>query len=116
VDRQQPDRDDSRHPAPAYGTPATKAFWRYRLASIGLIFASVVLLLLALGAQVAIDRGAGSGLRWFPRLDGCSQAMLATSRWISAPCSWLDHLLLFETLTPQPLPGAPFPSGPARCW
>ena len=38
----------------AYGTQPTLAFWRYRLASAGLIIAAVLLLLISLFAQVAI--------------------------------------------------------------
>src|SRR3990167_4613129 len=38
----------------AYGTPATHAFWKYRLWSAGVIFGSVVLLMVSLLAQVLI--------------------------------------------------------------
>src|SRR6218665_2455690 len=49
----------------AYGTPATLAFWRYRLVSTGIIMVAVILLLLSLFAQVAITAAQEVIAAWF---------------------------------------------------
>ena len=83
----------------AYGTHWEHAFWRYRLASTGVIFAAVVLLLVSLAVQVVIGTAQEVIAAWFPRLvDLIDQ--LALSRFIPALGLYLSIYLLFLSLTP----------------
>ena len=83
----------------AYGTHWEHAFWRYRLASTGVIFAAVVLLLVSLALQVVIGTAQEVIAAWFPRLvDLIDQ--LALSRFIPALGLYLSLYLLFLSLTP----------------
>lgn len=84
----------------AYGTVATKAFWRYRLFSSALIFGAVILLLLSLFAQVAITGAQEAISAWFPRFDAWALT-LTTSRLIPAAMLYLSIYALFYTLTPS---------------
>lgn len=95
----------------SYGTLATRAFWQYRIGSIGMIFASVLLLLLALGAQVAIAAAEEVVAAYFPAIDALA-GNLSLSRWISAIVLFLTIWLLFETLAPQRFQGRRFPKWP----
>lgn len=83
----------------AYGTPATHAFWRYRLFSTGVIFVAVILLLLSLFAQVAITGMQEAIAAWLPRLDTVLQH-LSLSRFITAGVIYLSIFMLFASLTP----------------
>ncbi|MDP3674440.1 MAG: YihY/virulence factor BrkB family protein [Novosphingobium sp.] len=83
----------------AYGTHWEHAFWRYRLASTGVIFAAVVLLLVSLAVQVVIGTAQEVIGAWFPQLvDLIDQ--LALSRFIPALGLYLSLYLLFLSLTP----------------
>ena len=83
----------------AYGTHWEHAFWRYRLASSGVIVAAVVLLLVSLAVQVLIGTAQEVIAAWFPRLiDVIDQ--LALSRFIPALGLYLSIYLLFLSLTP----------------
>ena len=83
----------------AYGTHWEHAFWRYRLASTGVIVAAVVLLLASLAVQVLIGTAQEVIAAWFPRLiDLIDQ--LALSRFIPALGLYLSIYLLFLSLTP----------------
>ncbi len=83
----------------AYGTQWEHAFWRYRLASSGVIVAAVVLLLVSLAVQVVIGTAQEVIAAWFPRLiDVIDQ--LALSRFIPAVGLYLSIYLLFLSLTP----------------
>jgi membrane protein len=84
----------------AYGTRATKAFWKYRLLSTGLIIGSVVLLLFSLIAQVLIGTAQQVIYAWFPHLQGVVD-QLAWSRIIPAVGLFGSIYLLFFTLTPS---------------
>jgi membrane protein len=83
----------------AYGTHFEHAFWRYRLASTGVIIAAVVLLLVSLALQVAIGTAQEVIDAFFPQfidvIDG-----LALSRFIPALGLYLSLYLLFLSLTP----------------
>ena len=83
----------------AYGTSWEHAFWRYRLASTGVIVAAVVLLLISLGVQVMIGTAQEVIDAWFPRL-GSLVSQLALSRFIPAVGLYLSIYLLFLSLTP----------------
>ncbi len=95
----------------AYGTPATQAFWRYRLLSTAFIVGAVVMLLVALFAQVAISAAQEMIAAWFPRLDGWVVA-LATSRLIPAVVLFLSIFALFLSLTPSAYRGDAYPKWP----
>lgn len=95
----------------AYGTPATLAFWRYRLLSTGMIVAAVVLLLLSLFAQVAITAAEEVIGVWFPRLDTLA-VQLAISRVVPAGGLYLSLFILFISLTPKAYRGAAYPKWP----
>ena len=83
----------------AYGTHWEHAFWRYRLASTGVILAAVILLLVSLAVQVVIGTAQEVIAAWFPRLiDLIDQ--LALSRFIPALGLYLSIYLLFLSLTP----------------
>ena len=83
----------------AYGTHWEHAFWRYRLASTGVILAAVILLLVSLAVQVVIGAAQEVIAAWFPRLvDLIDQ--LALSRFIPALGLYLSIYLLFLSLTP----------------
>ncbi|WP_423141280.1 YihY/virulence factor BrkB family protein [Parablastomonas sp. CN1-191] len=95
----------------AYGTPATQAFWRYRLLSTGVILAAVVLLLAALIAQVllaAFDSGLADRA---PILSGLLHS-LALSRYIPAVALYASLYLLFLSLTPSAYRKRTYPKWP----
>jgi membrane protein len=95
----------------AYGTPATLAFWRYRLLSAGMIFSAVVLLLLALFAQVAIAAAQQVIAAWFPALETLV-FQLTLSRLAPAAVLYLALFVLFVTLTPSAYRGKTYPKWP----
>lgn len=95
----------------AYGTPATQAFWRYRLLSTGLIVVAVILLLLSLFAQVAITAAQEVIAAWFPRLDEWALA-LTTSRLIPGAVLYLSIYALFLSLTPATYRARRYPKWP----
>ncbi|WP_333605602.1 YihY/virulence factor BrkB family protein [Novosphingobium sp.] len=85
----------------AYGVSKGRRFWRHRLFSTGLIFGSVLLLLVSLSAQVMISAMQAIVFALFPRLDTLSDQM-ATSSAISAGALFGSIYLLFYLLTPAP--------------
>ena len=95
----------------AYGTPATQAFWRYRLLSTGLIVGAVILLMLSLFAQVAITAAQEAIEAWFPRLEDWA-ITLATSRVIPAAVLYGSIFVLFIALTPSTYRGRAYPKWP----
>ena len=95
----------------AYGTEATLAFWRSRLLSVGLIIASVVVLMLSLIAQFLIgatQQVIAAYVPWF------IQAMndLSLSRIIPAIGLFSSIFMLFVTLTPVQYRGRRYPKWP----
>lgn len=95
----------------AYGTPQTRAFWRYRLASTGLILGSVLLLLIALSAQVVITAVEEVIYALIPRLEGMFDALIY-SRLASALILFFSIQLLFITLTPAEYQARRYPKWP----
>ena len=83
----------------AYGTHWEHAFWRYRLASTGVIVAAVVLLLVSLALQVVIGTAQEVIAAWMPRFSDLID-QLALSRFIPALGLYLSIYLLFLSLTP----------------
>jgi len=84
----------------AYGTEPTRAFWRYRLASIGMILLAVLTLLLSLSGQVLIATIQEVLFALFPRLDA-PRFGLAVSRGLTALTLYASIYTLFYTLTPS---------------
>lgn len=95
----------------AYGTPATHAFWRYRLVSTGFIVGAVILLLLSLFAQVAITAAQEVIAAWFPGADGWALT-LTTSRLIPGAILYLSIYALFLSLTPSTYRNRRYPKWP----
>lgn len=95
----------------AYGTPATHAFWRYRLLSSAIIFAAVVTLLFSLFLQVAITSAQELVSAWFPQLDQL-WLILTASQLIPAGLLYLSIFLLFLSLTPSVYRGRAYPKWP----
>lgn len=95
----------------AYGTKATHAFWKYRLASMGLILGSVVLLLLSLFGTVAIGAAQQVIDARFPQLTEAIST-LRLSRIVPALGLMLSLYLLFYTLTPRQYRSRRYPKWP----
>lgn len=95
----------------AYGTEVTRAYWRRRLASTGLIIGSVVLILLAITAQVAISAAVETVIALAPELAGLRTA-LALTRFAPAPILFGALWVLFITLSPAPYSGRRYPKWP----
>jgi membrane protein len=95
----------------AYGTPATYAFWRYRLLSTGIIMIAVILLLLSLFAQVAITAAQEVIAAWFPGEGGWA-VTLTTSRLIPGAILYLSIYALFLSLTPAVYRARRYPKWP----
>ncbi|MDG2005008.1 MAG: YihY/virulence factor BrkB family protein [Novosphingobium sp.] len=83
----------------SYRTARTVAFWRYRLVSTGIIFGSVVLLLVALSGQVAISAAQEIVFTLLPGLEGVFDKFVI-SRLIGLLMLFISIHLLFVMLTP----------------
>ena len=95
----------------AYGTPVTRAYWVRRLASSGLIIASVVLILLAITAQVALGASVETLFALAPDLHGWITG-LALSRFVPAPLLFGALWVLFVSLTPNAYAARRYPKWP----
>lgn len=95
----------------AYRTPRTIAFWRYRLISTGIIFGSVLLLLITLSGQVALAAAQEIILALFPGLSGVFDTFFI-SRLVSAIILFVSIHLLFVMLTPAAYQRRHFPKWP----
>ena len=95
----------------AYGTRATKAFWKYRLLSVGLILGAVVLLLLSLFATVGIGTAQQIIEARMPQLNDAI-GTLRLSRIVPALGLTLSIYVLFYTLTPKRYRSRAYPKWP----
>lgn len=95
----------------AYGTPATHAFWHYRLFSTGVIFAAVILLLIALSGQVMLSAVQEIMLALFPGLNLLVSEFVVT-RLISAGALFGSIYMLFVSLTPSQYQARRYPKWP----
>lgn len=95
----------------AYGARVSRAFWKTRLLSAGLILASVVVLMLSLFAQVLIGGAQEVILAAFPQL-GEWIGTLRLSRIVPALGLALSLWVLFLTLTPPAFRGRKYPKWP----
>ncbi len=95
----------------AYGTAATQAFWKYRLASVGLILAAVLLLLISLFASVTITTAQQVIDARFPTLTEAVET-LRVSRIVPALGLAGSLYMLFYTLTPGDYRARRYPKWP----
>ena len=95
----------------AYGTPWEHGYWRYRLASTLLILGSMVLLIVSIGAQVAIEAAQQAIELYAPRLTGWVDG-LALSRFVPAIGLYGSIYLLFLSLTPKAYRSRAYPKWP----
>ncbi len=95
----------------AYGTPATHAFWKYRLWSAGIIFGAVILLMLSLLAQVVIGAAQEVIDAYLPQLSSAI-GELRLSRIVPALGLFGSLYLLFYTLTPAAYRERRYPKWP----
>ncbi len=95
----------------AYGTEPRQAFWQYRLGSAGLIISAIVLLIVALFAQVAIGTAQQVIAANFPELTRLL-GQLAWSQIILALGLFGALYLLFYTLTPGDYRNGRYPKWP----
>ncbi|RIA43829.1 membrane protein [Hephaestia caeni] len=84
----------------AYGVRSTRAFWQYRLTSIGLIIASVVLTLVAFGFQVVLVGIEQFLLRVLP-LSSDAAKLISITRVAPAIALFAALYMLFYSLTPS---------------
>ncbi|KQM22308.1 ribonuclease BN [Novosphingobium sp. Leaf2] len=94
----------------AYDVKKRPRFWRSRLISSGLIFGSVLLLLISLSSQVLISSMESILTALFPELDTLSE-QVAISGLVSALALFGSIYLLFYLLTPSECP-TPCPKWP----
>ena len=95
----------------AYGTTASRGFWQYRLASMGMIIAAVLLLLLSFSLSVvvvALDQFISRVLP--PNFADLGE--LALTRGIAVAGLFLSMLMLFLSMTPQAYRGRRYPKWP----
>ncbi|MBB4614528.1 YihY/virulence factor BrkB family protein [Novosphingobium taihuense] len=95
----------------AYGTRWEHAFWRYRLASTGITIGSVVLILLAIFAQVLIGAAQEVIEAFLPQF-GSFVGSLSLSRFVPAAVLYGALWLLFISLTPGAYRGRDYPKWP----
>lgn len=95
----------------AYDAELEGAFWKYRLASMGLIVAAVLLLLLSLIAQVGIATAQQVITSYFPALWGV-MSELSLSRLVPVAGVFVSVYLLFLSLTPQAYRKRRYPKWP----
>jgi membrane protein len=95
----------------AYGTPITRAFWLRRLGSSGLILASVVLILVAITAQVALGASVETLFALAPELHGWITG-LALTRFVPAPLMFGALWVVFVSLSPGAYSAQRYPKWP----
>jgi membrane protein len=84
----------------AYGTPFTNPFWQYRLGSMGIIIASVILVMAAFSAQVMLTAAEQFVYRIFPFAQGWL-TILNFSKFVPALILFAALYALFWALTPS---------------
>ncbi|MBH0111492.1 YihY/virulence factor BrkB family protein [Novosphingobium sp. YJ-S2-02] len=95
----------------SYGTAKSRAYWHYRLSSTGLIFASVLLLLVSLSSQVLISALEEILAILFPALTGAVDRIVV-SRLVSAGTLFGSIYGLFLMLTPREYQARSHPKWP----
>ena len=95
----------------AYGTHAVRAFWQYRLLSMGVIVGAVLLLMLSLIASFMITAAQQFIGAYVPQLANVLSE-LTLSRLVPALGLYGSIFLLFLTLTPAKYRGKRYPKWP----
>ena len=95
----------------AYGTPFTNPFWQYRLTSVGIIIASVVLVMLAFSVQVFLTAVEQFVLRVLP-FAGDAASWIGLSKLVPLLVIWFALYLLIWSLTPSRYRFGKFPKWP----
>jgi membrane protein len=84
----------------AYGTPFSAPFWQYRLSSMAIIIASVILLMLAFSAQVFLTAAEQFVYRLVPFADDVA-SWINISKLVPLFVIWFALYLLIWSLTPS---------------
>jgi len=95
----------------AYGTQATRAFWRYRLASTGMILVAVLTLLVSLSGQVLIASVQEVLFSVLPGIDA-PRAALVMSHALTVLTLYGSIYVLLYTLTPSAYQKSFYPRWP----
>ncbi len=95
----------------AYGTPFSNPFWQYRLTSMAIIVMSVVLVMLAFAAQVALTAAEQFVYRLVPFADDIA-GWIGLSKLIPLLIIWFALYLLIWSLTPSRYRFGKFPKWP----
>lgn len=95
----------------AYGMPRMRKFWKSRALSSAVIFGSVLLVLVALSAQVLVSTLQEILLTWFPRVNEFIWQILFT-RAIAAAVLFGSIYAVFRLLTPRRYQPRRYPKWP----
>lgn len=95
----------------AYGTSFSKAFWRYRLASVAITVASVVLLMLAFSAQIILTGAEEFVIRLLPFAEDVA-GWIGLSQIAPGVALFGALYFLFYSLTPSKYRFSPAPKWP----
>lgn len=103
----------------AYGTHYSRAFWHYRLGSLGIIIVSVILALTAFSAQVALTAAEQFVYRWVPFASNVG-GLIGLSRLAPLVMLMVALYALFYSLTPSKYRFSDCPKWPGAvftaCW
>lgn len=95
----------------AYGTKSGRAFWQYRLGSIGIIFVSIFAAMFAFSMQIALQGAEEFMLRVLPFADDTIRIVTA-SKIVPMAILTLALYSLFVSLTPSKYRDSRFPKWP----
>lgn len=94
----------------AYGTGYGRPFWHYRIAGIAITFASVLLILFALAARLAVTALEEVVFRYIPAAQGLMSVELG--RMSTSVAVFIGLFVIFWTLAPPEYRGRAFPKWP----
>jgi membrane protein len=94
----------------AYGTDYGRPFWHYRIAGIAITFASVLLILFALAARLAVTALEEVVFRYIPAAQGL--VSLELGRMSTSVAVFIGLFVIFWTLAPPEYRGRAFPKWP----
>ncbi len=95
----------------SYGAVPSRAFWHYRLGSLGAIIASVILAMIAFSAQVLVTAVEGLVYRYIPTAQTVS-GYFAWGRIIPFIALFVAIYVIFAGLTPSKYRSSAFPKWP----
>lgn len=95
----------------SYGATPSRAFWHYRLGSLGAIIASVVLAMIAFSAQVVVTAAEDLVYRYIPTAQTVA-SYFAWGRIIPFIALFVAIYVIFAGLTPSKYRAADFPKWP----